>query len=135
MKNKKSLSEICRELDEINAKERQEKVALIPKHTDSCYPVFCDRGLFIINGFEINNGLGDGCYHIVERTCESKGEYYSRKQIYEDRMPIIFRPVCGDVVRIKSYDCGDENWEFTDVEEVQIYTGNSPKIYVIKIKK
>ena len=131
---KKSYAEICKELDEINAKERQENLAMIPKHTDSCFPVMCDAGLFIINGFEINNGLGDGMYLIVERTCENKSKYYTRKQIYEGRMPIIFRPAAGEVVRIKEYDCGDENWEFTDVEEVQIYTGDSPKIYVIKIK-
>lgn len=135
MKREKSFSEICRELDEINAKERQEKLAKIPKHTDSFYPVICDSGLFIVNGFEINNGSGDGDYYIVERTCESKSKYYTRKQIYELRMPIIFRPAPGEVVKIKEYDCGDECWEFNDVEEVQIFTGDSPKIYVIKIKK
>jgi hypothetical protein len=131
----KIYSEFCREIDEINAKERQEKIAMIPKHTDSYYPVMCDRGLFIVNGFEINNGLGDGDFPIIERTCESKSEYYTRKQIYEIRMPIVFRPAAGEIVKIQRYDCDPEDcWTFSDVEEVQIFTGSTPKIYVIKIK-
>jgi hypothetical protein len=112
----------------------EEQLSLIPDHEDIYHFVICDRGMFVVNGFEINNGLGDGEFKVIERICSNKSKYYTRKQIYE-RMPIFYHPEPGEIVKIKEYDCGDEYLTFNNVEEVQIFTGSTPKIYVIKIKE